>query len=127
MSEGAVLSIVLDGVIVALLVVTIAYALVLNRKLGSLRTTKGEMEALIARLVEATERAQNGLSGLREHALTTGEQLQRGIEAARGRVDELGFLIARAEALAAKLEGPNGADRSRPQACHRPDTSSRSA
>jgi hypothetical protein len=116
MIEGATVSIVLDGVIVVLLAATIGYAFVLNRKLANLRATKGEMDALVARLVDATERAQAGLSGLREHAQESGAQIQRGIDAARGQADELRFLIERGEALAAKLEGSTVAARSRPAA-----------
>jgi hypothetical protein len=111
MSGEATLSIILDAVIAVLLIATIGYAFVLNRKLGKLREARAEMDALAARLIESTERARSGLDGLRDHAQQSGERLQRAIDAARGRADELAFLVEKAEALSGRLDGAIGAAR----------------
>ena len=101
----------LDVLIAVLLIATIVYAVSLNRKLTRLRDDRGEMEALIVRLVEATDRAQTGIEGLREHAAELGEQLDQSIHRSRGRVDELAFLIERAESLSGRLDGSIAAAR----------------
>ena len=105
MSLDLSLALLLDILIAVLLVATIGYAVSLNRKLARLRSDRGEMEAVIARLIEATDAAQAGLEGLRVHANDVGARLQKGLEQSRGRADELAFLIERAEAVSRRLEG----------------------
>ncbi len=103
----------LDAIIAVLLVATIVYAVVLNRKLAALRNAKAEMEALIARFVESTERAGSGVESLKEQARHSGETLQGKLDSARGMTDELVFLIEKASSLAERLEGAIGASRAR--------------
>jgi hypothetical protein len=70
-------SLLFDAVVAALLVATIVYAVILNRKLTQLRDARGEMERLLGGFVEATSRAERGLAALREAAGACGEELQR--------------------------------------------------
>jgi hypothetical protein len=107
-------SLIIDALIAVLLVATIAYAAVLNRKLGVLRDGKSEMEALIVSFSESTERAGSGVESLKREAGRSGEALQSKVEAARGLVDDLGFLIETGTKLAERLDGGVGAARARP-------------
>ncbi len=107
-------SLILDALIVVLLVATIAYAAVLNRKLGVLRDAKSEMEALIVSFSEPIERAGSGVESLKQEAGRSGKALQSKVEAARGLVDDLGFLIETGTRLAERLDGGVGAARARP-------------
>ncbi len=107
-------SLILDALIAALLVATIGYAAVLNRKLGVLRDGKSEMEALIASFSESTERAGSGVESLKQEAGRSGEALQKKVESARGLVDDLGFLIERGTRLAERLDGGIGTARVNP-------------
>ena len=109
-------SLILDAFIAALLVATIGYAAVLNRKLGVLRDGKSEMEALIASISESTERAGIGVESLKQEAGRSGEALQKKVESARGLVDDLGFLIERGTRLAERLDGGIGTARAKPAA-----------
>ena len=113
MSPDLSFSVGLDVLTALLLVATIGYAVSLNRKLNLLRDNKGEMEAVIARLIEATDHARAGLESLRTHAVEVGEQLQQGLKQSSGRVDELAFLIEKAEALSGRLDGSIAAARAR--------------
>ncbi len=70
-------SLIFDALIAVLLVATIGYAAVLNRKLGVLRDAKSEMEALIASFSESTERAGSGVELLKQEAGRSGEALQK--------------------------------------------------
>ena len=115
MSPDLTFSMGIDVLTAILLVATIGYAVSLNRKLTVLRDNKGEMEAVIARLIEATEHARAGLEGLRSHAVEVGEQLRQGLKQSSGRVDELAFLIEKAETLSRRLDGSIAAARA-PQA-----------
>ena len=60
------LSILLDALVAGLLVATIAYAMVLTRRLGALRNDKAQLEALVRSLDESSRRAESGIAALKE-------------------------------------------------------------
>ncbi len=102
MSMG--LPLVFDLIVSVLLIVTIAYAVVLNRKLAELRDSRAELERLITGFQAATNKAESNLDGLRAVAEEAGKPLQAGIEEARRCFDDLKFLIDRAGAATEGLE-----------------------
>lgn len=98
------LSILLDLVVATLLIATIVYASVLNRKLAALRNNKQEMEAMVNRLVQTTEHAEHGLADLKAAAGEKGEELDKRVKDATALVDDLGFLVDKGNSLADRLE-----------------------
>ncbi len=104
-------SLILDAIIAVLLVTTIGYAVVLNRKLGALRSAKSEMEALVARFAESSDKVGSGIESLKDEAKELGVVLQDRMDAARGPADELAFLIERGSGLADRLDAAVGAAR----------------
>ncbi len=116
MNVGMEFNLIFDVLIAILLVATIAYAAVLNRKLGALRDAKSEMEALFASFSESTERAGSGVEMLKQEAGRSGEALHNKVAAARGLADDLSFLIERGTKLADRLDGGSGAVRAKPVA-----------
>lgn len=109
---AGVVSLLFDAVIVVLLVATIAWAVVLNRKLRVLRGSRDELDRLVARLIEATDRAQSGLDALRIAAETVGETLHTKTGTARAAIDELAYLVERGGDLARRLDDSITAGRS---------------
>lgn len=99
------LSLAFDLVVAVLLLATIVYATILNRKLTQLRSAKDEMAQLLEDFGRATERAEGGLRALREAAGEAGEALQRDITKGNAVADDLMFLVERAGGLADRLEG----------------------
>jgi hypothetical protein len=95
------LSLALDLLLVVLLAASIGYAVVLNRKLSSLRQHKDDLEKLAATFVESTTRAEDSIQRLKG----TTTQLQNGIEAADGLREDLTYLIDRGTTTADRLEG----------------------
>ncbi len=93
-------SLALDLVVAVLLVVTITYAVALNRRLGALRRDKSELENVAASFGEATLRAGKSIAKLK----TTAEELQERIEKAQSLRDDLVFLIERGGQAADRLE-----------------------
>lgn len=93
-------SLVLDVLVAVLLVVTISYALVLNRRLTGLRRDKKELEKLAASFGQATARASESIGTLR----STAGDLQARIDKAQGLRDDLQFLVERASSAADRLE-----------------------
>jgi len=94
-------SLVLDILVAVLLVVTIGYAVTLNKRLTSLRRDKGELERLARGFAETTEKAEVGISELRSMT----DLLQERIGRAESLRDDLVFLMERGNAAADRLEG----------------------
>ena len=106
-----ILALVFDGVLAALLIALIAFAVPLNRKLSALRAAREEIASLADRFAAATAKAQSGLGEMRGLAEESGELLERRIAQARGVRDELAFLLERAPGIAKRLErGPAAAE-----------------
>lgn len=104
-------SLLLEALLAVLLVATIGYAAMLDKRLRTLRQSRDEMQALIASFTAATAHAQAGLISLRETSQSAGESLQSDIERAKSLRDDLSFLLDRGNSLADRLEGGIGAAR----------------
>ncbi len=107
------LSLILDAIVAVLLITTIGYAVVLNRRLGALRDAKSEIEALVVRFAESTDQAGSGIGSLKDEARRSGEALQGKLDAARGLADDLTFLLERGSSLADRLDSAVGAARAK--------------
>lgn len=94
------LSLVIDIVVALLLVVTIGYAVVLNKRLGNLRRDRSELEKLTVNFHTSTERANESITRLRSSV----EGLQDQIEKAESMRDDLIFLTERGGSAADRLE-----------------------
>ncbi|MCS5657323.1 MAG: DUF6468 domain-containing protein [Dehalococcoidia bacterium] len=93
-------SLIVDLFVAILLVVTIGYAIVLNRRLGKLRGDKAELEKLATTFGESTVCAEESIEKLRNAA----DMLQDRMEKAEALRDDLAFLIDRGGKAADKLE-----------------------
>lgn len=97
------IALALNGVIVVLLVATIAYCMALSRRLRDLRGSHGEFVELIDTFNAATQRAESGLAELRKAGTESGVALDDRIKAARALSDDLAFLVERGAPLADRL------------------------
>jgi hypothetical protein len=104
-------SLLLEGLLAVLLVATIAYAAMLDRRLRTLRQSRDEMQALLASFTAATAHAQAGLLSLRETSQAASQEMQGDIERAKALRDDLSFLVDRGNSLADRLESGIGAAR----------------
>jgi hypothetical protein len=105
------LGLVFDVAICLLLVMTIGYAMALNRKLGLLRDAKRDMEKLFAEFASATNEAQGGLQALKQHSGEAGENLARNVDDACRLADEMAFLVKKGNEIANRLESAIAASR----------------
>ena len=94
------ISLMLDLLLAVLLVITIGYAMTLNKRLGMLRQDKEDLEKLASTFANATLRAEEGVGKLRN----TAEQLQQRVDKAQSLRDDLVFLIDRGGSAADRLE-----------------------
>ena len=98
-------TLICDITVALLLVATIGYAAVLNRRLGILREDRAKLEQLIQGLNVASVNAQNGIAGLRKATEEVGKDLEKELAASRSLRDDLHYLIERGGAIADRLEG----------------------
>jgi hypothetical protein len=94
---------VIECLVAVLLLLTIGYCLILNRRLARLRADEGSFKATIAELITATDSAERAIAGLkltvRDCDNTLGERL-RASEAVRA---ELGDELSRGEQLLSRI------------------------
>lgn len=118
-------AIFLDVVVATLLVATITYAVILNRKLGRLRADRSGFEKMLKQFVAATERAESGVALLQRVADASASELDDKRGSTTALRDDLEFLVSRAEAQANKLEHLIADGRTRE--LHRAETSTSGA
>jgi len=95
-----VYSLIVDIFLAVLLLITIGYAVVLNKRLGTLRRDKVQLEKLSVSFGASTVRAEESI----EKLMTTADILQDKMQSAQGLRDDLAFLIDRGGQAADKLE-----------------------
>jgi len=93
-------SLILDVMVALLLIITISYAIVLNRRLTSLRRDKEQLEGLALNFGDSTVRAETSIAELR----TSSEMLQDRIEKAQALRDDLVILVDRGNGTADRME-----------------------
>jgi chromosome segregation ATPase len=101
--------------VAALLLATIGYAAVLNRRLGALRGDKAKLQELIHALTAATTSAHAGIANLRETVDELGVEVDKKMAASRSLKDDLAYLIERATQTADRIEGTIRAKREEPE------------
>ena len=100
---SAILSIILDVIMIGLLITGIAYAVKLHRQLLALRASRGEMERFVGDFSQTVQRAEAGIKGLKLAAREGGDDLEKLIDKAQQIRDELQFLVQSADQIATRL------------------------
>ena len=113
MTVGLGYSLFFDVAILVLLLATMAYAFVLNRKLSLLRRTKDEMADMIASFAQATSKAEQGLEAMKALASGSNVELDTRLAKAGELRKDLAFLVDKAEASCNRLESAIDRDRQR--------------
>ena len=93
-------SLIIDLFVAVLLVVTIGYAIVLNKRLGKLRRDEASLEKLAATFGDSSVRAEESIETLKYAA----DMIQDSMDKAQALRDDLAFLIDRGSQAADNLE-----------------------
>lgn len=100
----AVISLLFDGALAVLLIVTIGYCNKLTKKIRQLQDGRSELAEMISRFDKSTERATSSLAELQNVSKKITEALQLKIDKANFLADDLAFLIEKSSKLAGQLE-----------------------
>jgi hypothetical protein len=110
-----------DAVVAVLLVATIAYSVVLNRRLGAVRSDREKFEDLIRNLATVSQSAETAVANLRRTADDLGRRIDKKVGEARSLGDDLIYMIERGGTIADKLAGLIRSGREGLQPESRPD------
>lgn len=92
-----------DAVVALLLIATIGYSVVLNRRLTAVRADRDKFDELVRNLNTASQRAETAVANLRGSADEVGRRLEKKIDEARALSDDLVYMIERGGTMADKL------------------------
>jgi len=97
------LLVVLDAVVVVLLMATIGFCIVLNRRLGALRRNEAELKQMLAKFGQVASEAEAGIARLKEAGTGAVTELRERIGEAEALRDDLAFVAERGDRIAADL------------------------
>lgn len=105
------LTLIVEIVVAVLLLVTLGFSLVLNRRLGNLRANQDEMRRLIGDFDKALAKARQGMAELKTASAAADNAHEERMKHAKTLRDELGFMVETADRLADRLAGEATASR----------------
>lgn len=101
---GLLIELVVGGLLVA----TIAYCFLLDRRLRALRDGEGDLKQVVVALDRATTRAQGAITDLRVSCDGLTRDMQRDLKKARGLADELALMVEAGDHIADRLGALSG-------------------
>ncbi|NBO19508.1 MAG: hypothetical protein EBV03_09860, partial [Proteobacteria bacterium] len=101
---SAIATMVINAIIIVLLVVTIGYCWLLNRRIKILQDSRGEMAQLLKHFDESTQRASESIIALQTASKKIGENIQQRMDKANYLIDDLTFMIEKGNKLANQME-----------------------
>jgi ABC-type transporter Mla subunit MlaD len=97
-------TLLVNGALAGLLLATLVYAIKLNRRMGDLRRGRAELDQAVQRFAAASADADRTMARLADLTNGQGRNLQEALKKSGGMVDDLKFLIERADTAADRLE-----------------------
>lgn len=97
-------ALLINIVVIALLLLTIFYAFILNHRLKKLRNSKDELQQVIVRFSQATKVAENTIITLKKTAHDLEGNIRNEVKEAETLYTDLKFIIQKGEEVATKLE-----------------------
>jgi hypothetical protein len=92
-----------DAIVALLLIATIGYSMVLNRRLSMVRNDREKFEVLVRNLSTASQRAEAAVTNLRVTADDLSRRLDKKVGEAKALADDLTYMIERGGGVADKL------------------------
>ncbi len=112
---------ILEAIVAILLMVTVGYCFVLDRRLQALRSGREELQKVVEDLNGSIARAQTTILDLKANAGDTARILEERVSKAQGLADELALMVQSGNSIAERLaDRPSAAKAaSRPEANNR--------
>ena len=104
MMENVPLDFLLNVFLVGLLLATIGYCAMLNKRLSNMRDAHAELRQLTEEFDKALVRSKSGVDELKALAATTGKQFNTEIKQAKELIEELQLINASSTRIADRLQ-----------------------
>jgi hypothetical protein len=101
--SGNFYGLVIESLVAVLLVLTIGYCMVLNKRLTRLRSDESAMRGTIGELIGATQSAERAISDLRKIANETQDALNDGLISANRVTEDLNEQVQHAQDVLARI------------------------
>lgn len=98
------MGLLLESIVAILLVITIGYCYVLDKRLRALRSGQDGFGRIVEELERATGRAQSGVTDLRQTSEILAHDITSQMAAARALADELSVMVAAGNEIAERLD-----------------------
>ena len=105
------LGIIIESLVTILLMVTIGYCMLLNKRLKRLRSDEHSLKATIAELITATEIAERAIGGLKHTVRDVNENLSARLNAATDMSEQLRRQLGECDQVVRRLSRITGAAR----------------
>jgi hypothetical protein len=102
--QNVVLSLLVNGMMTVMLIVTILYCWRLNGRIRLLQDSKSELATIIREFDESTRRATDSIAQIHEATARLSENMQHKIDKANFLADDLQYMIEKGSKLAGKTE-----------------------
>ncbi len=110
---AAIANLALNILMVALLVATIFYCWLLNKRIQVLQDSKSELASVLRHFDESTQRASESIVALQTASKKISENIQTRIDKANFMLDDLAFMIEKGGKLANQMEASVAVGRAR--------------
>lgn len=102
--QNVILSLLMNGLMAALLIATLVYCRRLNVRIKALQDGRSELARIIREFDESTERATQNIAEIHEAAYRISENIQHKIDKANYLADDLDYMIEKGQKLTGKAE-----------------------
>ena len=106
---------ILEAIVAILLMVTVGYCFVLDRRLQALRSGREELQKVVEDLNGSIARAQTTILDLKANAGDTARLLEERVAKAQGLADELALMVQSGNSIAERLADRPSAAKSAPR------------
>lgn len=104
--QNVILSLLMNGLMAALLIATLIYCRKLNVRIKVLQDGRSELARIIREFDESTERATQNIAEIHEAAYRISENIQHKIDKANFLADDLDYMIEKGQKMTGKVDVP---------------------
>lgn len=115
---GLVANVLLNILLVALLMATIGYCYVLNRRIRILQDSRSELATLLKQFDDSTVKASETIVAMQTASKKIGDNIQLRIDKANYLLDDLSYAIEKASRLTSQIEASFAVNRARDKVIH---------
>ena len=101
--SGIPTDLILEGLVAVLLLATVVYCALLDRRLKALRSGQDGLRQIISDLNAATEQASASIAGLKDASDTIGKEIGGQLHRGRALADELELMVEAGDRIADRL------------------------